>query len=405
MIIKKRALAALLIVFIFLSCCCSVNADELETAETTAVPTADTSGEVFSIFKNTLTIVSFIVGTLLPALIILFFGKEIPKKHVPFFSLGFLILLIVYRVPLYYLNHAEIFGIIYLTVLFVILSIAWIYIFNKFIAKKTTDDSSKLLKPEMKAIGYMKRQMHSGHRALESIQLYTFVESEQTNTTRFTVEYIDGVMRQHTEINAMMRMCLHVDNDTIIKVRGILSLYKQYIEGSSPASEETLRTALVTAIEEDSKRIKSTLESIDSAREVKGTDCCLARILMLYCSLLASLNKETTFVGFGENALNLKEDIEKALFTQKRTGVLGTILLQDYPYGFYYTRSSEKRGRTYCSFICSSNDKNYLVLIAFRMRDGSLVPNFAISNTLSRIRNELSNILGSPNKEVATVEN
>lgn len=228
--------------------------------------------------------------------------------------------------------------------------------------------------------------------------MYSYCETKAEHSVEYSIEYIDGVKKPNVEINALLGMNLSLDIDTFEEAQGIITFYNNYNNAANEQQLDTSKTVLEEAITKGTKRIKSILAEIEQTDTVKSADCSLARVLMIYCSILASLEKETTFVGFGDNALGLTKDIEQTLFTNKRTGVLGAILLQNYPYGFYYNRNSDKSGRTYCSFVCPNKEKEYLVLIAFRMKNGSIIPNIGVSRSLMKIREDLLKILISSPK-------
>ena len=354
------------------------------------------SKDVFDEAKNINTLTSFVVSIIIPTILLLVFGKEFPKKYVPVFSFVFFLIIFAYNIIIHIFNDANIAGTIYITFLFIILSLVWIKIYNKYISINVSDNSTSTTpNPKKKAEKYIKTKIKKCHNSIESIQLYHYNETHLEKSTEYWFEYICGSSKPHIEINALLGMKLTIDNDTFNEVMSVINLYYNYTEGevTNYNSSETYITLLQEAIKTSSTRIKQQLELIRSKDEVSVINCCYARILAIYCSILASLSKEGTFVGFGNNALGLESDIEQELFTLKRTGLLGAVLLKRYPYGFYYNRKSDKSGRTYCSFVCEGRDDNYLVLIAFKMKNGAIAPDFSVSNALSKIETELTKIL------------
>lgn len=357
--------------------------------------------EVSDIFKSSLSIGSFIISILIPTLVLLFGGKELPKKHVPLYSLLFFIIIFAYRLLVWCFGGLEIVGTVYLTFLFIIASVFWVTVYNRYIVKKEDSNSEDQDIPadansRAKAKQYIKRYIKSCHAAIESIQLYSYSVTSFENETKYWIEYIDGVKKPHVEINALLGLNLSLDTETVSEVKDIVKLYNDYNGAKDSATLKTRLRLLNTTVEQRSSKIKMRLSHLGQPEDVSVYDCCLARVLHVYCSIMASLEKETTFVGFGNNSLGLSKDIETALFAFKRTGVLGAILLQDYPYGFYYNRTGEKSGRTYCSFICNNNSINYLVLVAFKMPNNSIVPDIGVSRSLAKIREKLSKFLTIP---------
>ena len=364
---------------------------------------------ILDVLKSNLTIGSFVISILLPSIILLLWGKELPKKHIPLYSLLFFAIISVYRLLVIFSGAAEFVGSIYLIILFVLALILWLKVYNRYIVKKEDaedEDADIEIEPNSRAQAkqYLKKYIKGSPAAIESIQLYSYTETASAGKTEFRLEYIDGVRKRGVEINALLGLNLELDEETLSGVKTIIKLYNEYNEEKDPAVLETRRELLNTTITDRTSQIKQKLSSIVQPESVSINDCCLARVLLVYCSILASLNKETTFVGFGENSLGLSAEIEKSLFTLKRTGTLGAILLQSYPYGFYYNRNGNKTGRTYCSFVCKSSSTNYLVLTAFRMPNGAIVPNIGVSRALANVKEKLTKILGNaPKKEGVTI--
>lgn len=404
--LKKLFLIGITVFFIFCSAfnvsAAENNADSV-AASTEAYTTSDNSSvdisEIPSVLKSSLSIVSAITSIVLPAIILLIWGKELPKKQIPIFSGILLVIVVIYRVIAIFSPNSDLYGTVYITILFLVGTIGWIYVYNKYIVKPVVEADNPLPKPRIRARKYMEAKIKKCHPAIESIQLYTYTEMKAGSTTEYEIEFADGVKKPHVEINALLGMNLKIDSEALKDAKGIVSLYNDYNNPENNEQLETYKEMLKAAIVKKTQEIKAILSKIDTPDSVNGTDCCLARILLIYCSILASLKKETTFVGFGDNALGLNEKIEQTLFTLKRTGVLGAILLQNYPYGFYYNRNGDKVGRTYCAFVCENETQKYLVLTAFRMRNNEIAPDIGVSRALSKIKEELVKKLDCVKKE------
>ena len=186
------------------------------------------------------------------------------------------------------------------------------------------------------------------------------------------------------------------------KISGIdISKFELFIGEIGHIYNGKEQTVPVTVKNGDEQLEEGTAYEVKYEDNVTSEHCSLARVLIVYCSILASLSSRgTTFVGFEDDkALGLEKDIEQKLFTYKRTGVLGAILLQKKTYGFCYNRynrNSDKSGRTYYSFACNNKEKKYIVLIAFKTKDGSIFPdNKGLSDSLLKIREDLLKILAT----------
>lgn len=360
----------------------------------------------FSSLDIAYTVSSLFISSIVCGLIALICKKELSQKDIALHTFLLFISLTCYRflLSIFGTSSADFIGVLFIALVYT----TFLFFYFKMsvsVAEKTEETNIETIgnirpKPEAKAVSYIKAKINKSHPCIESIQLYRYSISEAGGTIDYDLEYIDGVRRDKVEINALIGLNLHLDKETVAEVKGIMSLYNDYMNPKTKEQIDTYRQLLIAAIDKGTKRIMEKLESIQDVKDVKSTDCSLARVLMVYCSILASLDKETTFVGFGDNALGITKEIEHALFTYKRTGVLGAILLQDYPYAFYYNRNGDKTGRIYCSFVCSNEAGNYLALIALRLDNNVIVPNLGISNALLKIKSDITKVLESPKKEV-----
>lgn len=376
---------------------------EMSRSEETDGPTND---GWFSALDIAYTVSSLVISLVVCGLIALICKKELPQKDITLHTFLLFITVSCYRLLLSILgtSSADFIGVLFIALVYT----AFLFFYFKLsvsVAEKTEGTNIEPIgnirpKPEAKAISYIKAKINKSHPCIESIQLYRYSISETGGTVDYDLEYIDGARRDKVEINALIGLNLHLNKETVAEVKAIMSLYNDYMNPETKEQIDTYRQLLIVAIDKGTQRIMKKLESIQDVKDVKSTDCSLARVLMVYCSILASLDKETTFVGFGDNALGINKEIEHALFTYKRTGVLGAILLQDYPYAFYYNRNGDKTGRIYCSFVCSNEAGNYLALIALRLEDNAIVPNLGMSDALLKIKTNITKVLESPKKEV-----
>lgn len=343
--------------------------------------------------KTTSTLVTALISLALP--FILWLTKsEIPaSQRVLFPGVGFVYLFLL-RFSLHISNPdfwVTIFGI-----LFFVGFLIWSLYLHKNVLKKSLDSQIIVgaLSPEKRVCGYFKRHIHKCHPVIESLQLYSISETSEVGETTYQIKYIDGYFKNDVEINAVLSLHLVTEKCLIEKFKAIIDQFDLYNDGVADTLEkqEALREFLKRAIVENVDELRRKLAVIDSVDSINVSHCCIARLIVAYLSILGCLEKEVA-VGLEENSLGLAADIEQVLFTQKRTGLLGAILLKKYSYIFSYKRIGDKEGRFYYTFLCDSGKNKYAALVALRNKDNVIRIDIGVFNALRSIEDNLKKIL------------
>ncbi|CDA09824.1 hypothetical protein [Intestinibacter bartlettii] len=161
-------------------------------------------------------------------------------------------------------------------------------------------------------------------------------------------------------------MYYSINRDYYDRFNEILFLWKKYIiNGKEYTSTERLclETDLLQRIENLLTEIITELSSIDEKSKVKNIDFDTYRLATLLIRMLSNNECVTEF----ENILE-KEEIETFLCSGKRTGILGSILLED-TFIFKHVGNSSKHGRVYFTFNIEIYEENYVVLYTVTPRE------------------------------------
>lgn len=357
-----------------------------------------------SSMQTTLSWITLVAGVIIPSLYTIVFHKKFKATTFLFAFLLFIILSIYNALMI--LPAYEITTTIFIVLTFLVFSLFYLRLVNKYESLQSLDNPDV---PQNKRVYvYIRRKIAKSHPDIKSIQLYSWVEERIEKQTKFHLEYLFGSVKKDIDINAILNTNLSISNDEIDRFRAVMDLYRKYNTPSDDSSNTiTCYGILSEIIPKYVEEIRSKLATIQTADEISTNECCLARILITYISLQASIIEENCFIGLERNSLGLgqESDIEQALFTKKRTGMLSPIILGDFPYVFYYMKDSEKNGRTYFTFSCAGQSKNYLVLIAIRNSEGT--PNMGIGTirALESIENELTKIIEKHEKDVGGKKN
>lgn len=303
--------------FLIFICNESVKVNDINNIATYIFPLSFNNPiDVFvNLIEKNNTLVSFIVSlTVVVSPLLTFSRKGIPREYVAKLSGLFACVLFGYQFLLILFDKTDFIGTIYLTILLLAYSIYHIKVYDKnhvqYNDEYILDDSNT----EEKAINYIKAKIKKSHAEIECIQLYSYYENRTNDLMRYRIEYIGGAMKQRNiEVNALMGINLSLDNETFKEVDGIINFYNQYLNASDLQQMDTICTVLKGAISKGTERIKNILSKIKYEDNVTSEHCSLARVLIVYCSILASLSSRgTTFVGFEDDkALGLEKDIEQ----------------------------------------------------------------------------------------------
>jgi hypothetical protein len=232
---------------------------------------------------------------------------------------------------------------------------------------------------------------HRLNNGIESIQLYeNKIKNDIIN--EISLNFIYGKARESVEINAILSTCYTVDKIIIDEFNIVLNMFRDY-QDDAPAI--AYRKAIANKVEHNISLLMAELKKIDDTENITKEHLCITRIIVLYLTIIDALDKESTYIGLDIKSLGIDSTIEKALFTKMRTGILGSILLKEYPYLFYYKKDGWKKDRVYLSFYLGGTSKSYVVLISLKKFPGKELFNTSLNKALRGIESDLRHILSN----------
>lgn len=227
------------------------------------------------------------------------------------------------------------------------------------------------------------------HDWLISVQAYQVNETHNGSSYIYNFSEIDHYTKSTSDINAVLSMSYKVSETYIESFKAIINFYQAFrypneTEQQRNPPDEANINVLLQLINTEKNKIQDELSSISCIEEVSKEACCLARMLNIYQSFLKVLDSQENGNSFNGSVLGElafkdgdllgadKTEIEKALFTAYRTGLLCGILLGNTSrYHFEYRKDGGKQGRRYyvsaiyprnnsepivCLFICSEKN-------------------------------------------------
>ena len=144
------------------------------------------------------------------------------------------------------------------------------------------------------------------------------------------------------------------------KIKLVSSHYDDYIEATDPVKKEKAHTAFLESGQELCNNLLNSLNSIKTIDEIGDFHCEMYRVL---ARLLPAISKEA-FERYLKD-----EQIEMALIKRKKTGILGSVILNDL-YIFRNQNSISKSDRIYFTFPYDRKD-NIIMLASI---SGSCFP-------------------------------
>lgn len=344
---------------------------------------------IVDIGKSSITLATLATSTFLPALTILIVKAEIPnvwKCLIP--AITFICIFII---RLFLRFPSPDFWVTAISICFLEIILVYIISLQKTISSlqnSVNEDGFTGSSIEKHMCKYISKHIKKCHPAIESIQLYSSIKQNNNNNyTSFKINYIFGSAKENVEINALLSVVFSITSNDFEQFSAILEQYNKFIDGTENWNEqEALKVLLKSTITENIENLKKSLQQIPSNDKVSTNDCCRARLLLAYLSMFPELENASSFIGLKENSLGLNPEIERALFTLKRTGILGAILLRNHPYVFCYKRDGDKKGRFYYTLYYESNQKGYIILISLRNKDNSISIDSSVEKALRSIQ-------------------
>lgn len=194
------------------------------------------------------------------------------------------------------------------------------------------------------------------NKLILSAQLYCFKREVKGASVSYELSAMDHVLRpdkSDSDLNGILSVTytFPLQDETTFQV--IQEAYWAFLDDGDDKTKAALIGMLTSEIDTLTKKLG---EIVDVAN-VTSEHCCQARILLIYRAfyeMLIEPEKQSggeNYIGelsIGEGCLGIPTEVEKRLFTLKRTGLLGAVLLGNkLRYLFSYHKDGLKTGRHY----------------------------------------------------------
>lgn len=206
----------------------------------------------------------------------------------------------------------------------------------------------------------------NSNEIVDCSQIYKYSAKYDKDNINIKLSYEEGYAYEGIEINNILQMYYSIKRDYYDRFKEILYLWKKYIVNRKEYADTEracLETDLLGKIENLLTEIIRKLSDIDEQSKVKNIDFDTYRLATLLIRMLSDNESVTEF----ENILE-KREIESFLCSGKRTGILGSILLED-TFIFKHVGESSKHGRVYFTFNIEIYEENYVVLYTITPRE------------------------------------
>lgn len=287
-------------------------------------------------------------------MIALILCKKVSKWRIFLFSISFLLLIIFNSVALNYpLTTAWV----------VLVDSIFFVIISAIMAFSVTNSPPNLIKKKPRII------KNISNKKIIGAQLFTMKKESIADETIFTLNSIEHFTKDNHDVNGILSVTYRLPNQDYITFQAIYCAYLSFV---NDGNEETHKS-LIDQLLREKNRLISRLKAIDKPESVNTTDCCIARVLMIYLAFLKILDPQSSGIPKGwsgdegyigelfleKDMLGVDSEIEKRLLTLMRTGLFGAVLLgPEVRYIFNYHKSGYKAGRRY-SAICIPTPEGY----------------------------------------------
>lgn len=216
---------------------------------------------------------------------------------------------------------------------------------------------------------------------VQSAHIYEFrkkvlKKSYQKQVIDLKINFLLGYAYEGVEVNGLLQSYYTFPKKTFEQILEIINISKKL-----SLFDDT--DYLYKLLEEKSEKVIQFIIKI--LRKIKNENDCKDYHAALYRALLIIIDIIYTDYNSGRVVTRVLEnsEIENTLLTRKRTGILGSILLNR-TYIFKHVGSSSKNGRMYVCFPFELQNQNYILLL-------TLPPNQLDSKQLSSTYESLEN--------------
>lgn len=196
---------------------------------------------------------------------------------------------------------------------------------------------------------------------VDSSQIYKYSSRFDNSNFNIRLTYEEGYAYEGVEINNILQSYYSINRKDYKDFKEILYLWKKYIidiDKYTEKEKECLEKNLLDDIENLLTRVMKKLSKIKRIKNIKNSDF----DMYTFATLLIRMLRNNEMITEIECILD-KKHIESFLKSGKRTGLLGSILLED-TYIFKHVGNSSKHGRVYFTFHLEISGENYIVLFA-----------------------------------------
>lgn len=201
----------------------------------------------------------------------------------------------------------------------------------------------------------------NNNEGVDSAQIYKYSSKYLKRYIQIKVSYQEGYAYEGVDINNILQTYYNIKKSDYKQFKEILDMWKRYLINYNifcKTERECLEENLLKKINDLLIKYHKELNSLNTIKQVKDIHFDKYRIVLLLVRMLSD-NNDITKV---ENIL-ANQEVEEHLNNAKRTGILGSILLED-TYIFKHRRMNSKNGRIYICFYVEIYKENYIVLFA-----------------------------------------
>lgn len=196
---------------------------------------------------------------------------------------------------------------------------------------------------------------------IDSAQIYKYSYKFTKNDIKIRAFYEQGYAYEEVEINNILQIYYSLDKKDYKSFQDIVLCWKKYLVNGNQYTKderECLEQSLLNKIKDLLEKLYNSLKDKKRKKQISSRDFDNYRMLTLLVRMLNDNNVITE-----TESILPKRGIETYLNTGKRTGILGSILLQD-SFIFKHTGKNSKYGRLYVCFHIEIYYENYIVLFS-----------------------------------------
>ena len=217
-------------------------------------------------------------------------------------------------------------------------------------------DKSKVINnDELKEINELINDIAEEYNEVESVQAYQYFLGDNDKNKYIKTSFLTGFANEGIEINSILQGYYTLSYVLNKKIKKFSEAYDRYHKNvTSPEDTVYAHTEYMKWATEICCDLSERLNKLSSVEEIENYHYDEYRILVVLSSIVHSKGVESVL----EN-----QDVECALISKKRTGLLGTIILHR-PYFFKNCNSLTKKRVYLCLPYNSIKKKRIILLLA-----------------------------------------